>query len=371
MTLTVNRAVPSFRLSLLAVLGLPLALSAQVEVNSTLTPEQYVNDVLLGTGVEATNVQFTGSPMQIGEITGFDPADFPIEAGLILSTEVANNPANVDDGCVDDFIDDNLEVSGDADLLSIANSVPPLIGQNFAVSSVNDVCAIEFDFVATGDTIRFNYVFGSDEYLAWINSQYNDIFGFFLSGPGINGPYADNAINLAEVPGSDPQLAITISSVNNVTNSAYYIDNPANDVLCQNGYTVKLTAESEVECGETYHIRLAIADGSDTALESIVILESGSFESNSVVEVDLNINVGADLVTDNPVIFEDCGEALLTFTRPIETIIDIEEMVIIDYSASSAINGVDFTQLPDTVFFPPFVTVQEFPLDAFEDGLRV
>ena len=154
-----------------------------------------------------------------------------------------------------------------------------------------------------------------------------------------------------------------------MTNSAYYVDNPANDVLCQNGYTVKLTAESEVECGETYHIRLAIADGSDTALESIVVLESGSFESNSVVEVDLNINVGADLVTDNPVIFEDCGEAVLTFTRPIETIIDIEEMVIIDYSASTATNGVDFTELPDTVFFPPFVTVQEFPLDAFEDGL--
>lgn len=338
-------------------------------MNSTLTPEQYVNDVLLGTGVEATNVVFTGSPVQIGEITGFDPADFPIQAGLILSTEVANNPANVDAGCVDDFINDNLEVSGDNDLLTIANSVPPLIGQNFNVNSVNDVCAIEFDFVATGDTVRFNYVFGSDEYLEWINSTYNDIFGFFLSGPGINGPYADNAINLAEVPGSDPQLAITVSSVNNTTNSAYYIDNPANDILCQDGYTVKLTAESVVECGETYHIRLAIADGSDTALESIVILESGSFESNSVVEVDLNINVGAGLDTDIPVIFEDCGEALLTFTRPIETIIDIEEMVIIDYSASSATNGVDFTALPDTVFFPPFVTTQAFPLDAFEDGI--
>lgn len=345
------------------------SVSAQLEVNSTLTPDEYVNDVLLGTGVEATNVQFTGSPVQIGQITGFDPTEFPIEAGLILSTEVANNPANIDDGCMDDFIEDGLEVSGDPDLLNIANSVPPLIGQNFSVNSVNDVCAIEFDFVATGDTIKFNYVFGSDEYLAWINSQYNDIFGFFLSGPGINGPYADNAVNLAEVPGLDPQLAITISSVNNVTNSAYYIDNPANEVLCQNGYTVKLTAESEVECGETYHIRLAIADGSDTALESFVILESGSFESNSVVEVDLNINVGGDLETDNPVIFEDCGEAVLTFTRPIETIIDIEEMVIIDYSSSTATNGVDFTLLPDTVFFPPFVTVQEFPLDAFEDGI--
>ena len=199
--------------------------------------------------VVATNVVFTGSPVQIGNITGFDPTDFPIEAGLILSTEVANNPANTDDGCMDDFIEDNLEVSGDADLLTIANSVPPLIGQNFAVSSVNDVCAIEFDFVATGDTVRFNYVFGSDEYLAWINSQYNDIFGFFLSGPGIAGPFAGGAINLAEVPDSDPQLAITISSVNNVTNAVYYIDNPANEVLCQNGYTVKLTAESEVQCG--------------------------------------------------------------------------------------------------------------------------
>lgn len=366
MTLTLNHRIASACTALGLIVCSMGSLTAQVEVNSTFTPEQYVNDVLLGTGVEATNVVFTGSPVQIGEITGFDPAEFPIEAGLILSTEVANNPANVDDGCVDEFIDDNLEVSGDNDLLTIANSVPPLIGQSFSVSSVNDVCAIEFDFVATGDTIRFNYVFGSDEYLAWINSQYNDIFGFFLSGPGINGPYTDNAINLAEVPGSDPQLAITISSVNNVTNSAYYVDNPGNDILCQNGYTVKLTAESEVECGETYHIRLAIADGSDTALESIVILESGSFESNSVVEVDLSIDVGGP---DANIIYEDCGEALLTFTRPIETIIDIEEMVIIDYSASTATNGIDFTELPDTVFFPPFVTTQQFPLDAFEDGL--
>lgn len=366
MILTLNHRIASACTALGLIVCSMGPLTAQVEVNSTLTPEQYVNDVLLGTGVEATNVVFTGSPVQIGEIAGFDPAEFPIEAGLILSTEVANNPANVDDGCVDEFIDDNLEVSGDNDLLTIANSVPPLIGQSFSVSSVNDVCAIEFDFVATGDTIRFNYVFGSDEYLAWINSQYNDIFGFFLSGPGINGPYTDNAINLAEVPGSDPQLAITISSVNNVTNSAYYVDNPGNDILCQNGYTVKLTAESEVECGETYHIRLAIADGSDTALESIVILESGSFESNSVVEVDLSIDVGGP---DANIIYEDCGEALLTFTRPIETIIDIEEMVIIDYSASTATNGIDFTELPDTVFFPPFVTTQQFPLDAFEDGL--
>ena len=224
--------------------------------------------------------------MQIGHITGFDPAEFPIEAGLILSTEVANNPANVDDGCVDDFIDDNLEVSGDPDLLTIANSVPPLIGQNFSVNSVNDVCAIEFDFVATGDTIRFNYVFGSDEYLAWINSQYNDIFASSSAARASTVPTPTMPSTSLRFR-SDPQLAITISSVNNVTNSAYYVDNPANDILCQNGYTVAHGGE-RVECGETYH-PVGHRRHSDTALESIVVLESGSFESNSVVEVDLNI----------------------------------------------------------------------------------
>ena len=65
-----------------------------------------------------------------------------------------------------------------------------MIGQSFSVSSVNDVCILEFDFQPAGDFVSFNYVFGSNEYLAWVNSTYNDIFAFFLSGPGITGPYA-------------------------------------------------------------------------------------------------------------------------------------------------------------------------------------
>ena len=340
-------------------------LKAQVEVNSTLTPEQYVNDILLGEGIEATNIEFTGSPTQAGEITGFNLDEFPIEEGLILSTEVANNPANVDSGCFDDMIMDGQEVSGDNDLLNIANSVPPLIGQNFTVSSVNDICVIEFDFVATGDSIRFNYVFGSDEYLEWVNSAFNDIFGFFLSGPGIDGPYLDDAINLAEVPDSDPQLPITISSVNNITNGTFYIDNPGNNILCQDGYTVKLTAKSAVQCGETYHIRLAIADGTDTALESIVILEAGSFQSNGAnIQASASIG-GAPVFLGDSVVVEGCNEAAFTVIRPLGTTADTLDLFI----SGTAESGVDFVPIDTAIVMEVGQTEQQIVLEVIDDNL--
>jgi gliding motility-associated-like protein len=344
-----------------------LAGVAQTAVDQTLTIESYVNDILLGSGIQASNISYTGSMVQLGHATGMADEGFPLESGLIMSSEDAINIQT--DGAFGN-IPFGEGVSGDSDLLTAANSVPPLIGQNFIVGSVNDVAILEFDFVATGDTMRFNYSFGSDEYLEWVNSTFNDIFGFFLSGPGIAGPYSspagfpDGSVNIAEIPDTDPQIPITISSVNDVLNTEYYIDNFSNDGVAIDGYTTKLTAWSQVECGETYHIKLAIADGSDTALESIVILEEGSFESNAVVEVSLTTDVGT--FYDDGIIYEDCGIATLTFTRPLETILEVEEMVIINY-LGSAENGVDITLLPDTVFFAPFVEVVQFELDAFTD----
>ena len=296
-------------------------IQAQMEVTQAMTPTQYVNNVLLGEGVTATNVQFTGSLEQIGYLTG--GVGFSIENGIIMSTDLATNPATCDGaaGC------GGCGGAGDADLLTVANSVPPLIGQTFTVQSVNDVCILEFDFQPSGDFVSFNYVFGSDEYLGWVNSQYNDIFAFFLSGPGISGPYAspagfpDGAINIAQVPDSDPPLPVTISSVNDVTNPEYYIDNPgAVDQPCINGYTELFTASNPVSCGLTYHIKLAIADGSDDWLESIVILEEGSFGSPIPTEYEATASPDCDPdPLDDLVIYcawEDCGVSTITVSRP-------------------------------------------------------
>ena len=259
---------------------------AQVEIDQSFTIEEYVNDLLLGDGVSASNITLIGDPIQLAKLTE-GSGNFSVESGLVLS---CGDPNRLMD-CGGDANPTGLgDAFDDPDLLEVANSVPPLIGESFTVSSVNDGCVLEFDFEAGGDSISFNYVFGSDEYLNYVNTQYNDIFAFFLSGPGISGPYAapagfpDGAINIAQVPNSDPLLPVTISSVNNVTNPEYYIDNqnPAPGDVCINGYTTTFTAAAAVQCGETYHIKLAIADGSDTFLESIVVLEAGSFSSNAV-----------------------------------------------------------------------------------------
>ena len=357
--------------------GLTSEVSAQLQIDQNFTIEEYVNDILLGNGVTATNITYSGGMDQLGYATEGDGA-FSISSGLVMSTD---NSVNI--SCPDDFpFCSDCEGFGiDNDLLDIANSVPGLIGQNFIVQDVNDIAVLEFDFVAAGDTVRFNYVFGSDEYETYVNTQYNDVFAFFLSGPGITGPYDSPAgfpggsVNIAGVPESDPNLPVTISSVNSQTNSEYFIDNQGNVESCINGYTLPFTAEYPVECGETYHIKLAIADGTDTGLESIVVLEEGSFESNAVVQIDLSIDVGGP---DSETIYEDCGTATLTFERPVETILEMQEMVFIDYDGSEAINGVDYgipdgvgglAPLPDSIVFEPFVSIVEFELTAAIDGI--
>ena len=144
-----------------------------------------------------------------------------------------------------------------------------------------------------------------DEYFAFENTSYNDVFGFFLSGPGIVGPWTapaafpNGAVNLAVVPNSTPPLPITISSVHNgqngiITplNAQYFVDNSSLSFINDaDGYTTVLTAVSEVQCGQVYHIRLAIADGSDQGLSSYVWLEAGSFTSPTL---EVNDDLGLD-----------------------------------------------------------------------------
>jgi gliding motility-associated-like protein len=342
---------------------------SQLTVDQPYTIEQYVSEVLIGNGVTATNITYTGSEEQIGYLSGAEGL-FSVNSGLVLSTDHATHLS--DPGCMDtQFCAGCQGLGNDQDLLDVANSVPPLIGQTFSVSSVNDLCILEFDFEAGGDSISFNYVFGSDEYLQWVNSTYNDIFAFFLSGPGITGPYdaplgfPDGAINIASVPDSDPLLPVTISSVNNVTNAAYYIDNPGNNGICINGYTETFTASASVQCGEVYHIKLAIADGSDNALESFVVLEEGSFSSNAIDIVASATIDGAEIFLGDTTVVEGCNTAVFTVIRPDDTLQDTITLNI----SGTALNGFDFIEIPTSWILEPGEGSFDLELDPYNDNV--
>jgi len=155
--------------------------------------------------------------------------------------------------------------------------------------SLQDVAVLEFNFIPTTDVVQFDFVFGSEEYCEWVNTQYNDVFGFFISGPGITGSQ-----NIALLPTGE---AITINTVNNGTNSAYFVPNSSgcgagaiNNNIEYDGYTTVLSAIANIpdtSC-QVYHLRLAIADGSDSALDSGVFLKKGSFNAGSEFETTAN-----------------------------------------------------------------------------------
>ena len=281
---------------------------AQVQINTTgnySSPSYLIDNALIGNGVVTSNHSFIGDPSQISffsdslALIGMD-SGFVLSTGGVDSIGVLGGDTLWWDYIWDStftviidstpfvenyFLSDDLSGSGDTDLLTIASSVPALIGQTFSVLSTHDAAILEFDFVPSADTVKFNYCFGSEEYLAWVNSPYNDVFSFLISGPGITGPYASpaafpgGAINIAVVPNSNPVLPIGISTVNDQINSQYYNHDSTTSVSAFNGYTDVFTAKAIVSACNVYHIKLAITDAADAIWNSGVFFEAGSFNS--------------------------------------------------------------------------------------------
>ena len=92
-----------------------------------------------------------------------------------------------------------------------------------ATDDLFDVAVIEFDFVPVVSQVTFQYVFASEEYCEFVGTIFNDVFGFFVSGPGIDGPFENGAINVARVPDSDE--FVSINTINHINNDNLYVKN--------------------------------------------------------------------------------------------------------------------------------------------------
>lgn len=334
--------------------------SSQLTVSGSMTPSALVQS-LVGPGVTVSNITFNGALQAVGNFNGSN-SNLGISSGLLMTSgDIINAPGP------------NNQTDADA-----ANGLPGDADLDLLMSNVDsyDATIIEFDLISYSDTIKFEYVFGSEEYMEWVDPLFsiNDAFGFFVSGPGISGPYSNNSRNVALIPGTN--LPVTMQNVNLNNNSQYYVDNGNNGVnsvpggatVQYDGFTVVLTAAFPVVCGQTYHLKLAIADGGDDAYDSGVFLKAGSLTGNGVSATPLlsygNIN--------DTILYEGCGNAQIIFQRNQSTLA-VSDTVFLSYGGT-ALEGVDFPSMPDTLIFIPgqdsaFINLNAF-IDASTEGLE-
>jgi len=151
--------------------------------------------------------------------------------------------------------------------------------------TTNDAAVLEFDLIPVGNILEFQYVFASEEYLEWVGSNYNDVFGFFISGtnPG-GGNYLNE--NIALIPGSN--TVVCINNVNDSMNSAYYVDNLGlnGTSIVFDGFTTVLIAQASVVPSSTYHLKMAIADAGDFAYDSGIFLKAQSMKSYTITNIE-------------------------------------------------------------------------------------
>ena len=302
---------------------------SQLMISQNGTVAQWIQTVLIGQGVTVSNITYTGSASSIGLFaTGNTPGNLGIASGIVLSTgNVTDMPGNA-------MINASTNTNGGSD--------PQLA--SLITQTINDAAVLEFDFVPLSDTVKFNFVFGSEEYPEYVSS-YNDVFGFFISGFNPGGGMYSNT-NIALVPGTT-NVPVSIYNVNNgITNTGpcsncqYYVNNSTGTFVKMDGFTTVLTAQAWVFPCFTYHIKIAIGDAGDHVYDSGVFLEAGSF-SSSAAALSQSISNSIDTLA-----VEGCTDAIVHFDLPDTTYTN----KTISYSlAGTAINGVDYASIPTSV----------------------
>jgi gliding motility-associated-like protein len=342
-------------LLLLLAFGLCANVTAQLQTTPSNNATFLVNQ-LIGPGISVSNATINTQAAAAGTFQS-NGSNIGLPGGVLLTSgEVANAIGpNISTG-----ITTSHGAPGDAQLNALSS---PFMTE--------DACILEFDIVAICDTIQISYVFGSDEYDEYVCSDFTDVFGFFISGPGIVGTQ-----NIAVIPGSATPISINTVNIGapgmfssfplpgncNTTNSGYFTTNNTGTTVEYDGFTVPLIAKSAVIPCSTYHIKLAIADAGDDALDSGVFLEQGGIRCTSTqLSVSSSINNPGYV---NAV--EGCVNGRFTFSRSGDT----TQAQTINYAVGgTATPFFDYPALPGSVTFPAMVSTVTINVVATADGL--
>ena len=274
-----------------------ISFSQPIQVNSfngTATNLQdIVNNIFVNTNCAiATNIQIQGQ-CGIGTFVNTNP-NFPFQNGLILRNGTVLNSAGQYNGTV---MSSTCSSTGDSELQAISQA-------NGNTGSINDVTFLKFDFVAQTSSFNFNYIFSSNEYGIY-QCNFSDVFAFILTDltTGISQ-------NLAVIPGTTTPVTVTnirdvlynsgCASVNPTFFDTYNVNqSPSATVMNMRGYTVPMSVYATIIPNNPYSIKMVIGDYQDTAFDSAVFIEGGSFNAGNIVCNDDAINMVSFLDINN------------------------------------------------------------------------
>ncbi len=340
---------------------------AQIIVNGSQTAAVLAQK-LTGPGVTVSNPVLTCANNAEGTFTVVS-SNLGLDSGIILTSGQAQTIGTTI-GCnaAGGVYTTANNTGGDVDL-SIVCALP-----------TQDKCILEFDFIPLGDTVKFDYVFGSCEYQGFTCSSFGDAFGFFISGPGIVGPFTNSSKNIALVPGTN--CPVGVNTINGSTqnpcgpvnapcappNNVLFNNNISGATVAYNGFTDVLTAIAVVVPCSTYHLKLAVADASDQSLDTGVFLKAGSLSSNAVTFTPLS-----SLASPNQYIVEGCAPGFIKVVRAVPTPLPYP----VNYTlGGTATYGIDYnithlpipTGVPGTVTIPAGDTVAYIQINALTDA---
>lgn len=354
-----NRVLLTVILSLIVVKGY-----GQLTVAPNKTAQELV-DKLVGPNVKTLNPTLNCIGDHNGTFTAVS-SNLGIGDGVILCSGDATSLA----GPASLSVSSSAFSPGDPDLTILASTPTNPV-------QTHDACVLEFDFVPDIDsisTLHFDYVFGSEEYTSFTCTQYNDVFAFFLSGPGYN-----PQVNVALVPGTNIPVAINSvnggaptgsGDINNCTSMgpgspfpAYFVNNlsQGGQTITLDGFTTVLQANAIVYPCDTYHMKLGIANASDDALQSGVFLRANSFTVDTVT-----LDLTGIIAADSGYLVEGCTPATIKAFRSQPS--PQKKKICLSYGGS-ALNGIDYPLLPDTLIIPPNGTMASLTLFPIQDNI--
>lgn len=361
--------LPRLYLSLLFFINTYFCAQAQIQVNDAtvapFTPENLISNYFLGEGVQVTGVTYEGAAEAVGYFSNAKNAigldrGISLTTGRCVSTKIGTTNIFGIDAVGDKRASyDNKSAVSDPDIDNIVkttSTTPNTKSFNLAKYTIK--------FIPSADTLRFRYVFASEEYPEYVCAAYNDIFGFFISGPGITGPFENNGINIALIPGTNKFVSINNINKGNGTCppqfTQYYNDNDkSQNEPVYDAFLDVFAAQVVVQPCKEYTIKLIVADVGDYQYDSGVFLEAKSFGTGSV-RVDRVTAAG-----DNSII-EGCKKGSVVFRLPQKAEKDRPLKCNI---LGSAVNGVDYKLIQTNFFIPKGDSSLTVNIEAIEDNL--